>query len=136
MAKPGPKTPEGRARAAANLRPFKPGQSGNPAGSRSAGRSVREHLNQLAAATAAEVAAVLADDAAPVARRAAAAAWFQATSTEVTTGGMPVSGPALDRIVNHTAGRPAVSAGDGGGDPPGIVIEFTTATKPPEDQEP
>lgn len=41
----GPRTEEGRRRALANLHPFQPGQSGNPAGRKTAGAYVKEWLN-------------------------------------------------------------------------------------------
>jgi hypothetical protein len=50
----GPQTAEGRARALANLKPFQPGQSGNPAGRKTAGATIREWLNVLAEAKVTE----------------------------------------------------------------------------------
>ena len=48
--KAGPRTPEGKARAVANLKKWKPGQSGNPAGRpKSGGLSIKERVNELLA---------------------------------------------------------------------------------------
>ena len=44
----GPRTEEGKARALANLRPFPPGVSGNPAGRTTAGAVVKDWLNAFA----------------------------------------------------------------------------------------
>src|SRR5690349_11333806 len=72
--KRGPQTEEGRARALANLKPFAPGQSGNPAGRKTAGATMREHINALAEQdlTEEDLRRMARDKAQPWARRAAA----------------------------------------------------------------
>ena len=70
--RPGPKTPEGKARALANLQPPWPkGVSGNPGGSRSFGPHVAEWINNLADSTQEQLEAIADDPDEPVARRAA-----------------------------------------------------------------
>lgn len=69
-----PKTEEGRARALANLKPFRPGQSGNPAGRRTAGATVKEWLNALsdAGTTERDLRAIARDQSVAWAKRTAA----------------------------------------------------------------
>jgi hypothetical protein len=55
-----------------NLRPFEPGQSGNPEGRKSAGAYIKEWLNSLASLTLEEVAKVAKDKTAPAAKIIAA----------------------------------------------------------------
>jgi hypothetical protein len=80
----------------ANLRPCKPGQSGNPAGRKTAGATVKEHWNRMAGWSQQQLENVFGDATATVAERAAAKQWLA---------GM-LDGQELDRIINHTDGRP------------------------------
>ncbi|MBC7783165.1 MAG: hypothetical protein H7144_04935 [Burkholderiales bacterium] len=96
----GPKTPEGRARAEANLKPFPAGQSGNPKGRPSAGAAVREWLNAMQDMTRDELDRIFKDEAEPINRRTAAGIWIGAS----TTGGTD-----FDRIMDRTDGRPKQS---------------------------
>jgi hypothetical protein len=72
--KGGPTTEEGRARALANLKPFPPGRSGNPAGRTTAGAVVKEWLNAFAEtkATERELRAIARDPSVEWAKRTAA----------------------------------------------------------------
>lgn len=85
---------------------WKPGQSGNPAGRKSAGASVAEWYNALADAGDEEIARIARDKTAPVAKRAAARQWLQAISDRTTKVGLPLDGEALDRIADRTVGKP------------------------------
>lgn len=127
MAKPGPKTPEGKARSLANLIPAKPGEVRNKnGGHRAAGASVKEWINVMQEWTAAEVAAVLEDGDAPMNKRAAARVWLDAASKDKNAAGMPVAGADLDRIMDRTVGKPTqaveLTGRDGG--------PIATETKP------
>lgn len=97
--KRGPQTPEGRAKALANLTHIKPGQRLNPAGRPSAGASVKDWWNIMQGWSRKKLEAVIADNASPVNKVAAAQAWLNACK----------AGNDLDRILEHTAGRAAQS---------------------------
>jgi hypothetical protein len=81
---------------ALKLHGFQPGQSGNPAGRQTAGATVKEHWNRMAGWTMPQLEVVLNDPATTVAERAAAKQWIAAM----------LDGQELDRIINHTDGRP------------------------------
>lgn len=99
--KPGPATLEGKARSLANLRPWKPGESGNAAGRTTYGASVREWLNSFADASRSELQAVIEDVDAPSAKQAAAAQALKASEGD---------GVAFDRCADRTEGRPMQTA--------------------------
>ena len=81
---------------------FKPGQVGNPRGSRRAGETIREALNHLADRTEAETRSVADDPDASVARRAAARLWLEALQEPRHPN--PIA--ALDQIMDRTVGKP------------------------------
>lgn len=125
--KRGPKTPEGKARALSNLQaPFPPGVSGNPAGRPAAGAVVKEWFNVMAEWSKADL--EQARDAAdsPAAKVAAARSWLDAMSKEKTSGGQPVAGNDLDRIIDYTHGRPAqtVNHANADGKDFKIIVEY------------
>lgn len=93
----GPSTPEGRERALANLRPWMPGESGNPKGRPTFGASVREWANLLAVEDKATLLAIIADDTASNAKVAAAQQVLKAREGD---------GQAFDRLADRTEGRP------------------------------
>jgi hypothetical protein len=95
--RPGPKTPEGRKRALANLRPWQKGQSGNPKGRPTYGLVAREWANIMADMNKAELLAIIDDDEAPSAKVAAAQQVMKARNGD---------GQAFDRIADRTEGRP------------------------------
>jgi hypothetical protein len=104
----GPKTPEGKARALANLKPCRPGETHNPAGRpKSAGLSIREWMNEMQEWPRSQIEAVMNDNDAPAAKRAAARCWFDATMKGYTSSGAPVAGSDLDRICDRTDSKPA-----------------------------
>jgi len=70
--KRGPKTPEGKARAIANLKVIEPGEVRNPEGRKSAGLYVTEWVNILANETESTIRKVLRDPGQPTAKRMAA----------------------------------------------------------------
>ncbi len=70
---------------------------------------MREWVNVMADWPPAAVDAVMADAAAPVAKRAAARVWLDAVSRACTAGGVPIAGAELDRICDRTEGRPKQS---------------------------
>ena len=105
MAKRGPKTPEGKARALANLIPTAPGEVRNPHGRPSAGLSLIEWINTMAEKSRTEVEGIREDEEQPVVKRAAARVWLDAISGERNKAGSPIAGPELDRILDHTQGK-------------------------------
>lgn len=58
----------------------------------------------------AKLLAVIADVDAPVCKVAAARAWLDATSQDRNQSGAPIAGPDLDRIIDHTEGKPTQTA--------------------------
>ena len=89
---------------------FKPGQVGNPRGSRRAGETIREAINHLADKTEAEIRSVADDPDASVARRAAARLWLEALG--VLEHANPLA--AFDRIMDRTVGKPKQVVETGG----------------------
>jgi len=89
---------------------FKPGQVGNPRGSRRAGEYVREALNHLAEKTEAQLRGIADDPDAPVARRIAARQWLEALREAIHAN----PGAALDRIMDRTVGKPRQYVGTSG----------------------
>ena len=104
--KPGPKTAAGKAKALANLTPFKPGQSGNPAGRPAAGASIREWVNQMADWPVSKIEAVFKDVDAAMSKLAAARCCLDAVSRNYTNTGIPVARGDLDFIMDRTDGKP------------------------------
>jgi hypothetical protein len=92
--KRGPKTEAGRARALANLRPWKPGEAGG--GHRPAGESIREKMNEMADWPEADIRAVAESPRASVAERSAANQLLLCLN----------GGQELERTCNQTAGTP------------------------------
>jgi hypothetical protein len=91
-----------------NLRdPWPPGTSGNPAGRKAAGLSVREWMNTLATKTRAEVLEITKDSTAPVAKLMAARNWLDGTCEDRAKSGVPISASVSEMICDQTAGRPA-----------------------------
>lgn len=86
---------------------WKPGQSGNPEGRPAAGATVKEWWNALQDATFPELVALANDPQTPAAKRAAAVDWLVAISPDRTSSGAPINGPAVERIIEHTAGKAA-----------------------------
>lgn len=103
MDKRGPNTPEGKAKALANLRPMKPGETLNPHGRPIAGASLREWINQMQGWTLEELRAVATDANAPVNKVTAARTWLDAATNERTCGAE------FDRIMDRTEGKPPQS---------------------------
>lgn len=103
--KRGPKTPDGKARALANLRP--PFQIGNPGGPGrpAAGMTVRDWYNEMQGWNREEVEAVVRNPNEPNAKAAAARVWMDARSEDRTASGVPIAGPELDRIADRTVGK-------------------------------
>lgn len=106
--KRGPKTPEGKARAMANLRKWKPGQSGNPKGRpKNAGRSIVERMNDFQNFTADEIVAIAEDSQAP---------FIDVTAAKrlLAAGGYHISGhlpeaqerEAAKLVMDYTDGKP------------------------------
>ena len=98
----GPKTPEGKAKALANLIPhkrpnWKPGEVPNPAGRPAAGLAIIENVNLMQGLTRAEVEKVANDPAAPLNKRVAAKRWLAADDG---------TGADFDRIIDRTVGKP------------------------------
>ncbi|MBH07002.1 MAG: hypothetical protein CMJ20_11850 [Phycisphaeraceae bacterium] len=87
----------------ANLRPWKPGQSGNPAGRKPAGAYVREWINSLTHQdlTSDELASIADDDTMPYAKRLAATRMLN--SLESDRLGLKEA----EFVLNQTAGRPS-----------------------------
>jgi hypothetical protein len=85
---------------------WQPGQSGNPEGRPAAGAAVKEWWNEMADWTQAEVKAALDDPTSSLAKKAAARAWLDACSADRSSSGAPIAGTDLDRIIDHTAGKP------------------------------
>jgi hypothetical protein len=88
---------------------WQPGQSGNPAGRKSAGAYLSEWLNSMAEWSEDQLLKVLEDKDAPAAKRAAARVWKDAMSTRCNKVGTPIAGDELDRICDRTVGAPANS---------------------------
>ncbi len=89
-----------------NLTPWKPGQSGNPSGRAKGRRYPGDYLRSMLGdnLAAGELQAVARDKSAPVARRIAAKAILAALDDDGK-----LSGPALDRLLDRTEGRPGQS---------------------------
>ena len=101
-----------------NLRMWRKGESGNPAGRKPAGLTVIEWYNALAGKSKDQLLDIAGDPRISVAKRAAAMQWVQTLSKLKTTAGTPIRGEALDRICDRTAGRPVARqevSGPGGG---------------------
>jgi hypothetical protein len=81
------------------------GRSGNPAGRPPAGLSIKEWWNQMQDWPLAKLTEAIEDPAAPAAKVAAARAWRDACSSGFTSGGAPVAGADLNRIIDYTAGK-------------------------------
>lgn len=125
--KRGPKTPEGKARALANLMPpMKPGETRNPRGRPSAGLSIREWMNQMQDWSSARLDAVMKNDDAPACQRAAARCWLDAMTRAYTSSGAPVAGSDLDRLCEQTAGKATqpVELTGPGGEPLAVKHDF------------
>ena len=103
----GPKTPAGKAKSLANLAPpFRPGESGNPAGRPNAGASVIDWLNVMAEWTRADLRTVVGDDTLPANKLAAARLWLDASSTDRTSAGLPIATSALSELMDRLDGKP------------------------------
>jgi len=98
--KPGPATTEGKARALSNLKPWKAGQSGNPAGRTTYGATVREWINVLGDASRCELQTLIDDEGELSAKVAAARQVLKASEGD---------GVAFDRCADRTDGRPTHS---------------------------
>lgn len=126
MPKRGPKTPEGKARSLANLKP--PWEPGNlvKGGRPSAGLSIKEWVNQMEKWPRSKLEAVMKDLNAPVAKIAAARIWIDASSKERNSAGMPIAGSDVDRIFDRTEGKPkqAVELTGADGGPLEVKHEF------------
>lgn len=85
---------------------FPPGVSGNPAGRKAAGASVRDWWNIMEDWTLAKIAEVLTDPTSPAAKVAAARTWIDASSTDRNAAGSPIAGAEIDRICDRTDGKP------------------------------
>jgi len=83
----------------ANLTPYKPGQSGNPAGRKTAGASIREWMNSLVNQPIEKVEAIANDKSLPVAKRAAACQVLMAQ------GDTDKAMKAREHIIEHTDGK-------------------------------
>jgi len=81
---------------------FKPGQSGNPGGSRNAGAYVSEMFNALCDKTLSEIRHIVSDSKAPISHRVAAKQWLETMSDPDKVN----PGAALDRIFDRTSGKP------------------------------
>lgn len=89
---------------------WKPGQSGNPAGRKSAGASIKEWINVLSEKTAEEVRDVLTDPLAPTAKVMAARMVLSATVEDVRD--------ATVKVIEYTDGKPQQA------------VDITTGGKP------
>lgn len=108
--KTGPKTPEGRARALANLRPpWKRGDNPNPSGRPNAGASIKEWINQMSGWALDDIKSVANDDKSPASKVVAARAILNAASKRTTNTGAPICGPYFDRICDRTDGKPVAT---------------------------
>lgn len=105
---------EGRARSLANLRPWKPGQSGNPAGRPNHGQKLLGWLNELACETAdgkaryslVELRRIADDPDEPHPKAEAAATIIRARSEGWSKAGIPFASNDLDRIFDRCLGKP------------------------------
>ena len=88
-----------------HLIPWKKGQSGNPAGRKTAGANVREWFNSMANWDEPDIEACIKDKQSPRAKVAAAIAWKFATSQGITRTGAPVFLPVLQEITDRTDGK-------------------------------
>lgn len=134
--KRGPSTPEGRARALANLRPQVSGEPPhNPRGRPSAGLSIREWINIMQGWTVKEVEAVMTDDSAPIIKKTAARALIDSATKDRNSAGMPVAAGDFDRIFDRTAGKPTQPVEHTGTDGNAIKVSHTYNLKalPPDD---
>lgn len=104
-----------RARSLANLRPWQPGQSGNPAGRPAAGASLREYLNELDVVDAdgkprysdADLKQMVDDQTVQRSKRRAAAIWLRSGKRGFhEKSGRTYAGEDLDRIADRTEGLP------------------------------
>jgi hypothetical protein len=87
-----------------HVRLWRKGESGNPAGRPAAGAVVVEWYNAMAGWTDAQLKAVLKDDEAPRAKKAAARKWMDAGCEDRTKGGTPVADSTLEQILDRTIG--------------------------------
>lgn len=90
--------------------PWQPGQSGNPKGRPKAGAVIAEWYDQLAGCEREELEKIRDNPRTPVAKRAAAIEWLNASSEDRTAAGMPINGVSTDRISDRTSGRPQSNA--------------------------
>jgi len=84
---------------------WKPGESGNVAGRQSAGAYMKEKLNEMMVWSRDEVQRVYDAEDSTVAERTAAKIWLDSVSSETSAAGVPISGPAFDRISDRTDGK-------------------------------
>lgn len=94
----------------ANRVSWKPGQSGNPKGRPKAGAVIAEWYDQLAGCEREELEKIRDNPRTPVAKRAAAIEWLNASSEDRTAAGMPINGVSADRISDRTSGKPQSNA--------------------------
>ena len=90
----------------ANLKPFPPGVSGNPAGRPKAGAVIAEWMDAMAAYTPEQLREVMGDPSAPAAKVAAARTWLDGISSDRNAAGSPIAGAEVDRICDRTDGKP------------------------------
>jgi hypothetical protein len=86
---------------------FKPGHPGGPGRPKGAAYTLKEWLNLMAEYSVSDLNAVLTDEAATAAKKAAARTWLDATTRLTTSSGVPIAGAEFDRIMDRTEGRPA-----------------------------
>ena len=101
--------PEARKRSLAALAnsptTWRPGQSGNPSGTKTAGASYKEHINALAGKERTHIASVARDQHAPAVQRMAAKTLLRALRDGYCKA-VPMAANDLDRMADRTDGKP------------------------------